>query len=71
MGTLQSYVNPDEIEIQAKGELADLKYIGPLSFLHDKRGKGYYIKSEDKWYFTPNGSTETYRVKIENLDFER
>jgi len=70
MGTLQNYVNRDNVDEQAKdNKRVDLKYIGPLKHLKGKRGDGYYIVSEDKWYFRPNGSDDEYRVRVENLDF--
>ena len=75
MGKLQSYINPDEVDEQAKdNKQVDLQYIGSLSYLKDKDGKGlkgngYYIAREDRWYFRPNGSTEEYRLKAESLNF--
>ena len=72
MGTLQSYVNPEEVEERAKdNKRVDLRYIGPLSHLKGKKGTGYFISSEDRWYFRPNGSDDEFRVSMENLDFER
>ena len=72
MTALQSYINPEEVEEQAKdNKMVDLKYIGHLSSIKGKRGKGYFINSEDQWYFRPNGSDEEYRVNSESLDFER
>jgi hypothetical protein len=72
MTALQSYINPEEVEEQAKdNKLVDLKYVGPVKRLHGKRGKGYFINSENQWYFRPNGSNDEYRVNTENLDFER
>ena len=72
MTSLKHYINPEEIEHQAKdNNQVDLKYVGPLSFLKDKKGKGYFINSENQWYFRPDGSTDEYRVKVENLDFQR
>lgn len=69
---LQNYQNPEETDEQAKdNKRADLKYVGPLPHLHDKKGKGYFIPEENRWYFTPLGSEDTYRVHEENLDFER
>lgn len=70
MGTLQNYVNVEESDEQAKdNKRVDLKYVGPLKHLKGKKGKGYYIVQEDKWYFRPNGSQDEYRVKVENLNF--
>lgn len=72
MTALQSYVNPEEVEEQAKNnKRVDLKYIGPLSFLKDKKGKGHFINSENQWYFQPDGESDEYRVKTEHLNFER
>ena len=87
MGTLQNYNNPEEVEERAKNnKKVDLKYIGPRPSLKGKKGKGYFIANENpnknekgepdgtfngQWYFCPNGSEDTYRVKVENLDFER
>lgn len=72
MATIQNYINAEEAEEQAKdNKRVDLRYIGPRTFLKDKKGKGYYIVKEDQWYFQPNDSDETYRVNINNLDFER
>jgi len=69
---LQSYSNPEEVEEQAKNnKLVDLRYIGPVKSLNGKKGKGYFINSENQWYFRPDGSDDEYRVKTENLDFER
>jgi hypothetical protein len=70
MGILQSYVNPESVEERAKdNKRVDLKYIGNLKHLKGKKGTGYYIVGEDRWYFRPNGSNEEYRVLAENLDF--
>lgn len=71
MTTLKHYHNPDEIEERAKdNKRVDLKYIGPLAHLANKKGLGYFIVAENKWYFQPNGSEDTYRINSENLDFE-
>ena len=70
MGRLQNYVNAEEADEQAKdNKRVDLKYIGPLKHLKGKRGTGYFIVGEDRWYFRPNGSDDDYRVSVENLDF--
>lgn len=82
MGTLQNYINHEEVEERAKdNKRVDLRYIGPLSHLKGKKGTGYFIANENhnkqtgqyagQWYFRPNGSDDEYRVSVENLDFER
>lgn len=80
MSTLQNYSNPEEVEERAKdNKEVDLKYIGPRTYLQGKKGKGYFVANENRtengfegqWYFRPNGSDDRYRVKVENLDFER
>jgi hypothetical protein len=70
MGTLQNYVNPADVDDQAKdNKRVDLKYIGSLKHLKGKKGDGYYIASEDRWYFRPFGEPDEYRVRSENLNF--
>lgn len=70
MGTLQNYINTDESDERAKdNKRVDLKYIGSLKHLKGKKGTGYYIAKEDRWYFRPNGSQDEYRVQSENLNF--
>lgn len=69
---LQNYDDPDAIEQQAKdNKLVDLQYIGPRPSLKGKRGKGYFINSENQWYFQPSGTAEFYRVNVNNLFFEK
>ena len=82
---LQSYVNHEEAEEQAKdNKRADLRYTGALKHLKDKRGTGYFIIGEERWYFRPCNPhrgvcskdtgcylNDEYRVNVENLDFER
>jgi hypothetical protein len=71
MGILQNYVNNEQTDRQEMQVLAKLKYTGKLKHLSGKSGTGYYIASEDRWYFTPNNDNNVYRVKAENLDFMR
>ena len=71
MGTLQNYVNKDETVDRESHHPIDLQYKGPLSFLKDKKGDGYFVKDENIWYFKPDGEDEVYRVREENLNFER
>jgi len=82
---LQSYINSEEAEERAKNnKRADLKYIGSLPHLKGKRGTGYFIVEEERWYFRPCNPhrgvcskdtgcnlNDEYRVNTENLDFER
>ena len=77
----QNYANSLDEEQAKDNNKADLQYTGTLSHLRHtvgkdkrvegKKGKGYYVASEDVWYFTPDDDTETYRIKPENLDFTR
>ena len=75
MGTLQNYINAEETDERAKdNKRVDLKYVGPLKHLKGKRGTGYFIVSEDRWYFRPNVPDAEYpdaeyRVNSQNLDF--
>lgn len=72
MTALQNYNNPEEVEERAKdNKRVDLRYIGPLAHLKNKKGTGYFINSENQWYFRPNDEDDDYRVSVENLDFER
>jgi hypothetical protein len=82
---LQNYINKEETERAQNNTRVDLRYKGPRPSLQNKKGKGYFIANENpvvdgqgnrkgfegQWYFIPNGSTDTFRVKTEHLDFEK
>lgn len=71
MSTLQNYVNTEETERAKDDGLIDTVYKGNNPDIKGKKGKAYFVWREDVWYFKANGQTEEYRVKAENLDFEK
>jgi hypothetical protein len=68
---LQNYINTEETERAKNDGLIQTQYSGSNPEIKGKKGTAYFVPREDKWYFTPTGGSEEYRVDETSLDFER
>ena len=64
---LQNYVNAEETERAKNDGLIETRYTGLNPEINGKKGKAYFVASENKWYFIANGTE--YRVNETSLDF--